>query len=98
MNRRPTSTSKVPSGQGKWSSCFDKITEVLFNILSFSYSGSLKYHTIDPLDKIHENQDYEKDLPAVVKVLADFRQIKNKELDFVQKAVSENHLFSSGLS
>ena len=61
----------------------------ILDLLTLSYSGALKYHTTDPINKIKENDDYIHHREEVMEALAQFRLLKQEELQFVTSAVCE---------
>lgn len=61
------------------------------SLLTSTYIGAYRYHTLDPIEKIHEHQDG-KSKVARIEALADFRRLKEEELAFVAKAVSQIHV------
>ena len=60
-------------------------------LVTLSYSGALKYHTTDPIRAVVRNCDYKNQKDSVMATLSHFRQIKEEELQFVNKAVSATH-------
>jgi len=64
-------------------------------ILTFSYSGAYKYHTLNPIESIRDHQQYGKGTLEydLINALAHFRHVKSEELSFVSKAVSPDRLF-----
>ncbi|KAH8885993.1 hypothetical protein GQ53DRAFT_876283 [Thozetella sp. PMI_491] len=63
---------------------------VVLRLLSFSYSGAYAYHTVNPIDKIKNRQQYYGEIrePELIKALAHFRQNKSDELKFVSAAAT----------
>lgn len=61
---------------------------ILFNILTFTYSGAYNHHTRTPIHAIAEHQDYGQNKMETIKSLAQFRQLKAEELRFVQGAAA----------
>jgi hypothetical protein len=82
--------------KGKFISHF--FASILLRILTFSYAGAYKYHTLKPIENIRDHQNYERVVlkDDLIKALADFRQTKAEEISFVAKAVCKNLLNSSG--
>lgn len=63
----------------------ESIAGTILSVLTVSYSGAYAYHTVNPIEAIRE---YQHDTQNLIEALAHFRQIKNEELIFVQRAVS----------
>lgn len=61
----------------------------IITLLTLSYSGALKYHTTDPIKVIKKNNDYLHHRQEVMEALAQFRLLKQEELQFVTSAVCE---------
>jgi hypothetical protein len=40
----------------------EAFANVLLSVLTFSYSGAYAYHTVDPIENIKVNQQYEDDM------------------------------------
>ena len=59
---------------------------LVLRLLTSTYIGAYRYHTLDPIEKIRDHQDG-KSRESLVKALADFRRLKHEELAFVAKAV-----------
>jgi hypothetical protein len=57
---------------------------VVRKILTFSYAGALNHYTIQPLERIRLQQQ---DVAEVAVLLADFREMKQQELSFVNQGV-----------
>lgn len=66
---------------------------LVLSLLTSTYIGAYRYHTRDPIERIHVHQDYRdrESRESLVKALADFRRLKHEELAFVAKAVCPNH-------
>lgn len=64
------------------------LASLIFKLLSLSYSGALRYHTTDPIKAMEDNCDYKNQKEEVIQALSQFRQLKQEELRFVNKAVS----------
>ncbi|KAK4170957.1 hypothetical protein QBC36DRAFT_350684 [Triangularia setosa] len=58
------------------------VPSIVFRIFAFSYSGALRYHTVQPVQDIQRNQNYREDKNGVIASLARFRQTKSEELRF----------------
>jgi hypothetical protein len=67
-----------------WDCLFLLISKLPLVILTFTYSGAYKYHTLNPIRAIKLHQG---DESATIKSLAHFRLTKIEELRFVQGAV-----------
>lgn len=64
---------------------------ILQSLLTVSYLGAYRYYTLEPIKKIRNGNSR----GELMKELIHFRQIKNEELSFVTKAVSQHFLNSS---
>lgn len=63
-----------------------KISTLSTANLAFSYHGSLRYYTTEPIRRIFESQN---DTVKLRELLVQFRNGKKEELDFVNKAVRD---------
>lgn len=61
----------------------------ILNLLTLSYSGTLEYHTIDPIKLVEKNCYYERQKEDVMEALAQSRHPKEEELRFVSTAVCQ---------
>lgn len=68
-----------------WDCLFLLISKLALVILTVTYSGEYKYHTLHPIRAIKLHQGDEN---AIIRSLAHFRLTKIEELRFVQGAVS----------
>ena len=60
---------------------------ILQSLLTASYLGAYRYHTLEPIEKIELHQE-ELSGTKLIKALVNFRHTKDEELSFVAKAVS----------
>lgn len=78
---RTTTLTNLPRG----------LARIVLSLLTCTYIGAYRYHTRDPINKIHccQNKTLKREL---IEALVDFRRLKDEELAFVAKAVSRNYL------
>lgn len=60
--------------------------------LAFSYHGSLRHYTTDPIQRICENQN---DTAKLRELLVQFRAGKGEELKFINKAVRTRSFYNA---
>ncbi|KAK4671616.1 hypothetical protein QC764_0097070 [Podospora pseudoanserina] len=83
MDRSPNTRDSGPPDN-----CNAVPRSIFFRIFAFSYSGALRYHTVQPMHCIQRNQNLREDKDGVIAALVRFRKTKSEELRFVQGAAA----------
>lgn len=84
----PSASKALTMKYAKIKELLQAFTSILQSLLTVSYLGAYRYYTLEPIKKIQNANSRDK----LMKGLIHFRQIKNEELSFVTKAVSQHFL------